>query len=81
MPRRVLQGVVVSNACDKTVTVSVERRIMHPVYKKFIKRSKKFTAHDEKNECQVGQLVKIRECRPLSKTKCWEVLFEAESVK
>jgi small subunit ribosomal protein S17 len=81
MPRRVLQGTVVSNACNKTVTVSVERRIMHPVYKKFIKRTKKFTAHDEQNACQVGQVVKIRECRPLSKTKCWEVFLESDSVK
>ncbi|ARN85331.1 30S ribosomal protein S17 [Candidatus Nucleicultrix amoebiphila] len=77
MPRRVLQGVVVSNKCDKTITVTVQRRVMHPVYKKFITRSKKFTAHDENNQCQVGQGVKIRECRPISKTKHWEVVFES----
>jgi len=77
MPRRVLQGVVVSNKCDKTITVTVQRRVMHPVYKKFITRSKKFTAHDESNQCQVGQEVKIRECRPLSKTKHWEVVLDS----
>lgn len=75
MPRRVLQGTVVSTKCDKTVTVNVERRVMHPVYKKFITRSKKYAAHDEKNACTVGETVKIRECRPLSRTKTWEVLF------
>ncbi|MEB3702716.1 30S ribosomal protein S17 [Candidatus Bealeia paramacronuclearis] len=74
MPRRVLQGKVVSSKCDKTVTVLVERRVMHPLYHKFITRSKKFAAHDEANECQVGDSVRIRECRPLSKTKTWEVI-------
>ncbi len=74
MPRRVLQGKVVSSACDKTVSVLVERRVMHPLYHKFITRSKKFAAHDETNECQVGDTVRIRECRPLSKTKTWEVI-------
>lgn len=74
MPRRVLQGKVVSSACDKTVSVLVERRVMHPLYHKFITRSKKFAAHDESNECQVGDTVRIQECRPLSKTKTWEVI-------
>jgi small subunit ribosomal protein S17 len=74
MPRRVLQGVVISDVCDKTISVKVQRRLMHRVYKKFITRSKTFTAHDEKNECKVGELVKIRECRPISKRKCWEVI-------
>ena len=74
MPRRVLQGIVVSDVNEKTVTVKVERRFMHPVYKKFIMRSKKYLAHDESNQVKVGDRVKIRECRPLSKRKRWEVL-------
>lgn len=76
MPRRVLQGVVVSDRPDKTVVVRVERRVMHPIYKKFIKRSKRYMAHDEANACKVGDLVRIRECRPISKRKCWEVYAE-----
>ena len=74
MPRRVLQGVVVSDKGDKTVTVLVERRVMHPLYKKFIKRSKRYHAHDEANSFKAGDLVRIRECRPISKTKSWEVV-------
>lgn len=77
MPRRVLQGKVTSNACEKTVTVLVERRVMHPLYHKFITRSKKYAAHDEGNVCQVGDIVRIRECAPISKRKCWEVLRDA----
>jgi small subunit ribosomal protein S17 len=76
MPRRVLQGRVVSDKCDKTITVVVERRFMHPAYKKFITRSKKYAAHDEKNACKVGDLVRIRECRPISKRKHWEVVTD-----
>ena len=76
MPRRVLQGVVVSDRPDKTVVVRVERRVMHPIYKMFIKRSKRYMAHDEANACKVGDVVRIRECRPLSKRKCWEVFAE-----
>jgi small subunit ribosomal protein S17 len=76
MPRRVLQGEVVSDKNDKTVIVLVERRVMHPLYKKFIRRSKKYAAHDEENRCKVGDVVRIQECRPLSKTKRWEVLAE-----
>ena len=76
MPRRVLQGVVVSDKMDKTVVVSVERRLMHPIYKKFIRRSKKYAAHDENNAAKVGDVVKIRECRPISKSKRWEVVGE-----
>lgn len=78
MPRRILQGVVISTACDKTATVKVQRRVMHPMYKKFITRSKKYAAHDPENTCQVGQEVRIQECRPISKTKCWEVLFDTQ---
>ncbi|MEM7226594.1 MAG: 30S ribosomal protein S17 [Pseudomonadota bacterium] len=76
MPRRVLQGVVVSDKTDKTVTVLVERRVTHPVYKKIVKRSKRYHAHDQANDHKVGDLVRIRECRPISKTKSWEVLGE-----
>ncbi len=77
MPRRILQGVVVSNKADKTVTVLVERRVMHPVYKKFIKRSKRYHAHDENNKVQVGDTVRIRECAPISKTKSWMVIEDS----
>ena len=77
MPRRTLQGVVVGDKADKTVTVLVERRVMHPVYKKIIKRSKRYHAHDEANHYKVGDSVRIRECRPISKTKTWEVLADA----
>ena len=79
MPRRILQGVVVSNAADKTVIVRVERRVMHPLYKKYIRRSKKMHAHDATNACAPGDSVRIRECRPLSKTKHWEVIAEEAS--
>lgn len=79
MPRRVLQGVVVSDKGDKTVTVLVERRVMHPLYKKFIKRSKKYHAHDEANSYKVGDVVRIEETRPISKTKSWKVLSDGES--
>jgi small subunit ribosomal protein S17 len=76
MPKRVLQGVVVSDLQDKTVTVRVERRIKHPVYSKVIRRSKKYAAHDENNQCKVGDLVAIRECKPISKRKAWEVVVD-----
>ncbi|MBT7942457.1 MAG: 30S ribosomal protein S17 [Alphaproteobacteria bacterium] len=76
MPKRVMQGVVVSDKMDKTVTVKVERRIKHPLYKKFINRSKKYAAHDENNSCKTGDIVSIRECKPISKRKKWEVLTE-----
>ena len=77
MPRRVLQGVVVSDVNEKTVTVKVERRFMHPVYKKFIVRSKKYLAHDESNQVKTGERVRIQETRPLSKRKRWEVLTDS----
>jgi len=79
MPKRILQGVVVSDAMDKTVVVRVERRVMHPVYKKFIRRSKKYSAHDETNSVKVGDFVRIIECAPISKTKCWTVITETAS--
>ena len=76
MPKRTMQGTVVSDKADKTVTVRVERRIMHPVYKKFITRSKKFAAHDAENRCKEGDSVRIRECAPISKSKTYEVVYE-----
>jgi len=77
MPKRVLQGVVVSDKQDKTVTVLVERRVMHPIYKKYVRKSKKYAAHDEANVVKEGEIVRIRECRPLSKRKSWEVVTES----
>jgi len=77
MPRRVMQGVVVSDKMEKTVVVRVERRVMHPLYGKFVKRSKKYLAHDEENARKIGDKVRIRECRPLSRRKCWEVLADS----
>lgn len=77
MPRRILQGTVVSDKEDKTVTVLVERRVMHPVYKKFIKQSKKYAAHDENNTFKTGDTVQIEECRPISKRKRWTVIIPA----
>ncbi|MCQ2734473.1 MAG: 30S ribosomal protein S17 [Alphaproteobacteria bacterium] len=74
MPKRILQGVVVSDKQDKTVVVSVERQVMHPVYKKIVKKSKKFAAHDENNQCKIGDRVSIEECRPISKHKSWTVI-------
>ena len=74
MPKRILQGVVVSDKGDKTVVVSVERQVMHPVYKKFVKKSKKYAAHDENNQFKVGDNVSIIESKPYSKTKKWTVL-------
>ena len=76
MPKRAFLGKVVKDAKDKTVVVYVERRVMHPVYKKFIRRSKKYMAHDEDNRCKAGDMVRIRECRPLSRRKRWEILTE-----
>ena len=74
MPKRVMQGVVVSNKMEKTVVVNVERKFPHPLYKKYIKRSKSYHVHDNGNNCKVGDIVSIQECRPLSKTKRWEVI-------
>ncbi len=74
MPKRVLTGRVVSDKMDKTVTVLVERRVMHPLYKKFIRRSKKYAAHDESNACKEGDVVQIEECPPISKRKAWTVV-------
>ena len=78
MPRRVLKGVVVSDKADKTIIVKVDRRFMHPMYKKYITKSKRYAAHDEKNTYVEGDLVNIEECRPISKTKTWVVLSQAD---
>ena len=74
MPKRILTGTVTSDKTDKTVTVKVERRVKHPLYGKIIKRSKKYHAHDEKNEYTIGDTVRIEETKPISKTKTWAVL-------
>ena len=79
MPKRILQGIVVSDKMDKTIVVQVERRVMHPIYKKFVRRTKKYAAHDEANVHQVGETVRIQECRPISKRKRWAVLSDSES--
>ena len=76
MPKRILQGVVVSDKQDKTVVVKVERQVMHPVYKKFIKKSKKYSAHDENNQFKVGDTVRIIESVPYSKTKSCTVIVD-----
>ena len=78
MPSRVLQGFVVSDKCDKTVLVRVEKRIMHPIYKKYVKKHKKYAAHDAANAYKIGDFVKIIESRPISKTKTWIVDSKVE---
>jgi small subunit ribosomal protein S17 len=72
--KKVLFGEVVSDRMHKTVTVKVERRVRHPIYERVIRRSKKYHVHDEHNQCQVGDQVRIVETRPLSKTKCWRLV-------
>ncbi len=74
MPKRILQGVVTSNQNAQTVTVSVERRFKHPLLQKTVRKSKKYRAHDENNQFNVGDTVRIQECAPRSKTKRWEVI-------
>jgi small subunit ribosomal protein S17 len=79
--RKTRTGVVSSNKMDKTITVKVERKIKHPLYGKFLKKTTSFHAHDEKNECSIGDTVKIMESRPLSKTKRWRLVEVVEKVK
>ncbi|MDG1287504.1 MAG: 30S ribosomal protein S17 [Rickettsiales bacterium] len=74
MPKRILQGVIVSDKADKTVSVLVSRRIKHPLYRKTMTRTKKYAAHDAENQFKAGQEVRIIECKPISKSKTWEVL-------
>ncbi len=79
--RKVRVGIVSSNKMDKTITVKVERKVKHPLYGKFIKKTTGFHAHDEKNECSIGDVVKIMEARPMSKTKRWRLVEVVEKVK
>ena len=74
-------GVVVSNKMDKSIVIMVERKVKHPLYGKFVKKSTKFMAHDEKNECNIGDVVRIMETRPLSKNKCWRLVEIVERAK
>ena len=74
-------GVVVSNKMDKSIVILVERKVKHPKYGKFVKKSTKFMAHDEKNECNIGDTVRIMETRPLSKNKCWRMVEIVERAK
>ena len=79
--RRQITGVVHSNAMDKTITIRVQRRLRHPIYGKFVKKTKKFVAHDEQNAANVGDTVRIMECRPLSKRKTWRMVEILERAK
>jgi small subunit ribosomal protein S17 len=79
--RKTKTGLVTSSKMDKTITVAVERKVKHPIYGKFVKKTTKFHAHDEKNECGVGDTVKIMESRPLSKTKRWRLVEIVEKAK
>tara|TARA_B100001059_G_scaffold169864_1_gene169775 strand:+ start:8746 stop:9000 length:255 start_codon:yes stop_codon:yes gene_type:complete len=76
---RTLQGKVISNKMEKSITVAIERSVKHPIYGKFIKRTTKLHVHDETNQCNEGDVVTIRECRPLSKTKSWTLVAVVES--
>lgn len=79
--RKIRTGVVTSNKMEKTITVAVERKVKHPIYGKFIKKTTNFHAHDEKNECTPGDIVTIMETRPLSKTKRWRLVEVVEKAK
>lgn len=74
-------GLVISNKMDKSIVITVERKVKHPIYGKFVKKSTKFMAHDEKNESNIGDLVKIMETKPLSKNKCWRLVEIIERAK
>jgi len=79
--RKTRIGVVTSNKMNKTITVAVERKVKHPIYGKFVKKTTKFHAHDEKDECTMGDIVKIMQTRPLSKTKRWRLVEVVEKAK
>ena len=79
--RKVREGIVVSDKMDKSIVIKVERKMKHPIYGKFLKRSNKFMAHDEKNDCHIGDRVRIMETRPLSKNKCWRLVEILERAK
>jgi len=78
---RIVTGRVISSAMDKSVTVLIERRVKHPLYGKFMRRSTKLHAHDENNECNAGDWVRVEQCRPLSKTKCWRLVEIVEKAR
>ncbi len=79
MPKRILQGVVTSDKNEQTITVLVERRFKHPVMKKIVRSTKKYRAHDALNQFKTGDTVRIEECAPISKTKCWTVVVDAQA--
>ena len=79
--RKTRTGVVINNGMDKSITISIERRIAHPIYKKYFKKTTKLMAHDEKNECNIGDVVKIMETRPISKNKNWRLVEIIEKAK
>ncbi len=79
--RKTRDGVVVSNKMDKTISVAIERRLQHPIYGKYVKKTKKLIAHDESNQCQIGDVVRIMECRPLSRRKRWRLISVLEKAK
>jgi len=79
--RKERTGIVVSNKMDKSITVQINRKVKHPIYGKFVKHSNKFIAHDEKNDCNIGDTVKIMETKPLSKNKCWRLTEILERAK
>ncbi len=79
--RKVREGIVTSNKMEKSIVVNVERRLKHPMYGKFLRRTTKLMAHDEKNECNIGDRVKVMETRPLSKNKCWRLVEILEKAK
>lgn len=79
--RKERTGIILSNKMDKSIVVLVTRNVKHPIYGKFVKKSSKFIAHDEKNECNIGDIVRIMETRPLSKNKCWRLVEIVERAK
>ncbi|MBK9461728.1 MAG: 30S ribosomal protein S17 [Sphingobacteriales bacterium] len=79
--RKQRTGVVTSNKMQKTITVAIERKVKHPIYGKFIKKTNKYAAHDENNDCRIGDVVRIMETRPLSKNKCWRLVEIVERAK
>jgi len=79
--RKERTGIVVSNKMDKSITVEIERRVKHPIYGKFVKKTSRFMAHDETNDCHIGDTVRIQETRPLSKNKCWRLVEVIERAK
>ena len=79
--RKQREGIVTSNKMDKTITVEVQRRVKHPIYGKFVKNTTKLTAHDEQNQCDIGDLVRVMETRPISKNKRWRLTEIVEKVK